>query len=37
LVKGKVEKYKLVENKREPDIKLIFSPAEGRKGKDSKP
>lgn len=27
LVKGKVEKYKLIENKRKPDVKLIFRPA----------
>jgi len=27
LVKGKVEKYKLLENKRKPDIKIAYVPA----------
>jgi DNA-directed RNA polymerase subunit RPC12/RpoP len=35
LVKGKVEKYKLIENKRETDIKLNFHPAEDKGEKDS--
>ena len=36
LIKGQVQKYKIVENKRERDVKIIFQPANSKKKEGEK-